>query len=236
VAEDQHSALKRFLQSEKCWFEDWNPPADVLDKLQEVRRVLRSRFSFQDGAFVVHREAKFLREAWVLAQSCKLMGVSSIKLNGVDPPDGFLQRDGRTSAAEIVEVIEPGRKRNLEYGPASPDFMMDPGENWVRRAKAIPPALEHEIEKKRAKVYPASTELFVYLNIDEFGIRHNEIEQFIRDKLSGDAAPFLAIHVRWKLRVYSSSGETYVDPDIPSEPEFDDDSLWDAVINGEDSL
>lgn len=98
---------------------------------------------------------------------------------------------------------------------------MDPGENWVSRANAIPEALTREIAKKKRKSYPDQTELFVYLNISEYGIRQRKIEVYIRSELSKEPAPFSAIHVKWKEKVFSSSGSTF-GPDNSLDYEFDE--------------
>ena len=103
---------------------------------------------------------------------------------------------------------------------------MDPGENWVRRADAIPGALKSEIQKKKAKSYPESTELFVYLNIGEYGIRQKQIEGCIRLLLAEPLVPFNAIHVRWKEKVFSDCGGTLVYADALVDEEDDDEIFW----------
>jgi hypothetical protein len=231
LASRDHAQLKTFLSLEKEWFQSWRPPSEAIERLGSITNSIRSNFPFQRSAFVTHREAKGLREMWVLAKCADLMGVSEIKLNAEDPPDGYGKREGEEFPAEVLEVIEPGRKRNLEFGPNSPGISMDPGENWVRRANAIPGALEAEIGKKKTKAYPQKTELFVYLNIDEYGIRQEEIEAIIRLTIAKPIAPFAAIHVRWKGKIYSNCGVIFVDRNAPQDPEFDDESLWQSIVS-----
>ena len=111
---------------------------------------------------------------------------------------------------------------------------MDPGEKWARRAEQIPGALRAGIEKKRGKVYPEGTELFVYLNIDEYGIRQKAIETQIRTILSEDIRPLEAIHVLWKRKVYSADGMIHEEKSEEFDSVFDDESLFDEVLGVKD--
>jgi hypothetical protein len=223
--------LKTFLSLEKEWFQSWRSPNDALERLAGITNAIRANFPLQRSAFVTHREAKGLREIWVLAKCADLISISEIKLNAEDPPDGYVKRQGEEFPAEVLEIIEPGRKRNLEFGPNAPEISMDPGENWVRRANAIPGALEAGIGKKKTKTYPQTTELFVYLNIYEYGIRQKEIEEKILFTLAKPIAPFAAIYVRWKGKIYCNSGTIFVDRNALEDPEFDDESLWQSIVS-----
>ena len=111
---------------------------------------------------------------------------------------------------------------------------MDPYENWVRRANAIPTALADGIKKKKGKLYPQSTELFVYLNIGEYGIRQKEIEAVIRALLAEPVVPFAAIHVRWKEKIYSDNGATCVDENVLADEDIDDEFIWNSILEDTD--
>jgi hypothetical protein len=231
-----HALLKAFLSSRREWFWDWRSPNEALEELDHISSKIRSDYSFPSNVFVTHREAKQLREIWVLAKCARLMNIPKIKLSVEDPPDGYIDRGGDAVPAEVLEVLEPGRKRNLEFGPDAPEISMDPIEDWVRRADAIPGALAEGIHKKKAKPYPQSTELFVYLNIDEYGIRQKEIEGSIRSLLAKPVMPFSAIHVRWKEKLFSDSGATFVDSSVLEELDqgIDDESLWRSIVEDAD--
>jgi hypothetical protein len=162
------------------------------------------------------------------------MNIPEIKLSIEDPPDGYISRGGDVMPAEVLEILEPGRKRNLEFGPDAPGISMDPVEDWVRRANAIPNALAHGIQQKKSKKYPQSTELFIYLNIGEYGIRQKEIEEYIRLLLAEASAPFGAIHVRWKEKIFSDCGTVFVDGNAPIDGEGDDESLWESMFEDVD--
>lgn len=230
-----HAKLKELLSSRREWFWNWRSPAEVLEELILINRAIRADHSFQRSAFVTHREAKQLREVWVLAKCSGPMDISRIRLSQQDPPDGYIDRGGEPIPAEVLEVLEPRRKRNLEYGPGAPTLSMDPVENWVRRANSIPEALANGIQKKKAKPYPPSTELFVYLNIGEYGIRQKEIEGVIRSLLAQPATPFAAIHVRWKEKIFSDNGATFAEKSpLADEEDDDDESLWRLITEGPD--
>jgi hypothetical protein len=231
---DEHARLKAFLSSRMEWFWHWRSPTEIFDELDRIKGVIRSEHPFQSDAFVTHREAKQLREIWVLAKCASLMEISKVKLSVVDPPDGYIGRGAVTVPAEVLEVLEPGRKRNLEFGPDAPRMSMDPVENWVRRADAIPSALADGIQKKKAKSYPPSTELFVYLNIGEYGIRQKEIEAVIRSLLAQPVDPFAGIHVRWKEKVFSDNGATFIDRYALADEDDDDASLWRSILEDSD--
>jgi hypothetical protein len=224
-----HDSLKAFLSSRKEWFWSWRSSKEALKELERIQSTIRSDYSFQPGAFVTHREAKQLREVWVLAKCAGQMNIPQIRLSAEDPPDGYIKREGHAVPAEVLEIIEPGRKRNLEFGPDARRLSMDPHENWIRRAKAIPGALMLGIKNKKSKSYPPSTELFVYLNIGEYGIEQAEIEKNIRALLAEPIMPFGAIHVRWKGKIFSNGGAILVGANV--DQEFDGDALWESIVD-----
>jgi hypothetical protein len=138
LALGDHALLKAFLSSRKEWFWDWRSPNEALDQLDLIMSTIRSDHSFQRSAFVTHREAKQLREIWVLAKCAGLMKIPRIKLSVEDPPDGYFCRENEVVPAEVLEVLEPGRKRNLEFRPNAPEIAMDPVENWFVEQMQFP--------------------------------------------------------------------------------------------------
>jgi hypothetical protein len=75
---------------------------------------------------------------------------------------------------------------------------LDPVENWIERAEAIPAALEKAITAKLAKQYDGKMWLVVYLNINEFGIRQDETELNIAAIKQRHVGSFGALFVLWK--------------------------------------
>jgi hypothetical protein len=150
------------LSEARPWFEGWRSPLEFEHRYREVRSVVTPNFQFN------RHEAKWLLEAWLLSKFGRLKGVSKIKLNRSDPPDGFVIIGDMQIPIEMTETLEPGRVRGREYRPGTPDIEFDPGENWIARANKIPMALQKQIQKKQQKQYSPQTELLIYLNINEF--------------------------------------------------------------------
>jgi hypothetical protein len=138
-----------------------------------------------------------LREAWVLAEFVKLTEVDRVRLSDPDElwPDGYVEIGGEIKSIEITEVMELTRRRGDELKNPGPAVQMDPGENWVARAEAIPAALRAAVERKVKKRYGSSATLLVYLNISEWGIRQKETEQIIAEVKAEHASSFEQIVV-----------------------------------------
>lgn len=145
-----------------------------------------------------------MREAWVLAEYVKRVEVDRVSLSDPDErwPDGYLDISGVTKLVEITEVMEPTRRRGDELKNPGPAMQMDPVENWVARAEAIPAALKNRIERKAKKRYGSPAMLLVYLNISEYGIRQADTEQIITKVKAQHASTFEKIVVLWKDRLY----------------------------------
>lgn len=138
-----------------------------------------------------------LREAWVLAEFVKLTEVDRVRLSDPDElwPDGYVEIGGEIKSIEITEVMELTRRRGDELKNPGPAVQMDPGENWVARAEAIPAALRAAVERKVKNRYGSSATLLVYLNISEWGIRQKETEQIIAEVKAEHASSFEQIVV-----------------------------------------
>ncbi|MGB3489530.1 MAG: hypothetical protein WBA37_11210 [Xanthobacteraceae bacterium] len=132
--------------------------------------------------------------------------------------------------AEVTETIEPGRKRRLENWKPG-EWRGDPGSEWNRRAELIPVALANSLTKKKAIKYPSDTELFIYLNIGEYGIRQREIEDEIKRQLAASAGPFCQIYVLWKDKLFASSGESWSRDEELTTDLVDDHALWNEIVD-----
>jgi hypothetical protein len=217
-------AISSTLADARPWFEEWRSPLEFERRYREVRQRIDSNFQFNRG------EAKWLLEVWLISKFGRLHEFSKIRLNRADPPDAFVISASSTTPIEMTEVIEPGRQRGLEYQPGGPNLVEDPVEDWVSRAEKIPPALQKGIKKKQQKQYTSDTELLVYLNINELGIRQREIELAIKSTLSKSTRPFSKIHVLWKEKLFDSTGRTIRDPNaLVDEDMGDDDEIFRSV-------
>ncbi|MBL1256038.1 hypothetical protein [Methylocystis sp. Sn-Cys] len=145
---------------------------------------------------------KFLHDAHVLAKFVELTAVENVRLAGVAEqwPDGYVTLAGKTHNIEITST-HGGRKLGKEYRGRW-TTKMDPVESWVARAESIPSNLREVIEAKSKKNYASPCWLIVYLNINEWGIRQVETEKAIEAIKAEFAAPFEAISVLWKEKLY----------------------------------
>jgi len=142
----------------------WRSPLDFRRTVAQLhKRCLPSEF-FNDP------KHKFLRDAWVLAQLSKHKPFTRLRLAGEDEqwPDGYAQTKTGELKIEVTSAQLPGRRLGAEYKlPGRIEH--DPSENWVKRAEAIPGALEKAIGDKVKKRYVSPYALVVYLNISEYG-------------------------------------------------------------------
>jgi hypothetical protein len=204
------------LENARAWFESWREPTVFSDRLSKIRPLLKR------GEFLYVKEGKWYREAWALSAYSKFICPNAIRLNHDDPPDAFVKRGEIDTPIEITEVLEPGRKPSLFYKAKTPELILDPGEDWIKRAEAIPDALRSRLADKAKRAYTKGTELLVYLNIDELGVRQEEIESQLLSILPSSTGSFAMTHVIWKYKLFSSNGEIKAIPD-PFEFEVDDD-------------
>ena len=111
----------------------WQSPAEFIELVEKWEAQTPSKV-FLGGP------GGFLREAWVLAKFVEQFAVERVRL--ADPseqwPDGYIEIRGATKSVEITEVMELTRRRGDELKNPGPAMQMDPVENWVARAEAIP--------------------------------------------------------------------------------------------------
>jgi hypothetical protein len=170
--------------SEDGWvseFEDLKSGPPLSDhELQSARADLarwRSPIDFRRAVAGLHKrccardfmspKATFLRDAWTLAKFVRHKSVDQVRL--ADPsdrwPDGYVKIDQTIENVEVTMAPMPGRKMWDEYQPnAKPEY--DPDHNRVKRAEAIPAALEKAITDKLKRQYGSKMWLVVYLNIN----------------------------------------------------------------------
>jgi hypothetical protein len=141
----------------------------------------------------------FLLDAWALAEFVRQKAVDEVRL--ADPseqwPDGYVKIGEKVENVEATMAIMPGRRLGAEY--RFPDKLeLDPVDNWVERAEAIPGSLEKAINAKAQKRYGSKMWLVVYLNINEYGISQAKTEQAIADIKQRYAQSFDQVFVIWK--------------------------------------
>jgi hypothetical protein len=143
---------------------------------------------------------KFVREAMTLAEFTKLSPVDSVRL-GEDPPDGWIGTPTERRV-EVVEAMEPGRKRGDEYKASRlgvPDHVTQ--KELEERIRKLEPELERVIQKKAGKYDPPPM-LLVYLNIVDHGMAQKQVEEAIARQKAKFAGSFDGLHVIWKAALY----------------------------------
>ena len=151
MANLDHDQIAVRLRDERPWFEEARSSSELSSKFEALLREIDSNFFFN------RNEAKWLRELWVLNEFAAITLPTRLRLNRVDPPDCFAQFDTGWVAIEITEILEPGRKRGMEYRKTKYEVEDDPVEDWVERAELIPTALREGIRMKKGKIFSAET-------------------------------------------------------------------------------
>jgi hypothetical protein len=198
--------------------EGWGPVAPLstgeLNRAHKDLAVWRSPPYFRRTVARLHKRClsseifndpkrKFLLDAWVLAELSKHKPFTRLRLTGEDEqwPDGYAQTETGELKIEVTSAQLPGRRLGAEYKlPGRIEH--DPIENWVKRAEAIPGALEKAIGDKVKKRYGSPCALVVYLNISEYGIRQAETEQTIANIKDKYGSKFQHLWILWKGKVF----------------------------------
>jgi hypothetical protein len=175
----------------------WRSPLDFRRTVARLlKRCLPSEI-FNDP------KRKFLLDAWVLAELSKHKLFTRLRLAGEAEqwPDGYAQTETGELKIEVTSALLPGRPLGAEYKlPGRMEY--DPFDNWVKRADAIPGALEKAIGDKVKKRYGSPCALVVYLNISEYGIRQAETEQAIANIKDRYGLEFQYLWILWKGTVF----------------------------------
>jgi hypothetical protein len=186
------------LQQYKATLSEWLPPerfGHIVDGLME-----------QVGGvqFFTDTRIGFGRDASVAAKLALALVPEAMRLGPDRWPDCEMRNGDLLVQYEITEADVPGRKRGDEYKEASkgsiPKF--DPVEDWVARAEQAPIALQSASKAKANKRYPKSARLVIYLNIDEYGIRQQEIEASMALSTVSAKDAFVEVWVLWKNQLY----------------------------------
>ncbi len=199
--------LAKFLVRKREWFEGWRDPNEFSQRIEQIDRVI-------DSSFLFNRTGnQWFLDALVLSDYIKIEKPGRVRLNRRDPPDANVFKQGTTIPIEITEVLEPGRRRGLEYRWNDASIPVRWGtidnrgvnsEDLERRAGEITTALKDRITKKVSKKYSPTTILLVYLNMSARGFRQAEVRSKICSVLS-DNFGFADIAVLWNGKMFSCS-------------------------------
>ena len=163
------------LDDSKNFLSKWHDPLEVLKFTGELIHKDGPEFSGQN---LFRKERKFLREAHCCAYFTEITRISNVKshYNKVrlwkDPPDFQIQTaQEETENWEIVELLDPNRKRNDEFKHPKNELELDfSSESKARKTRNenFTQLIEHlncTASKKAAKNYPSHTRLLCYLNL-----------------------------------------------------------------------
>ena len=182
----------------KAALAEWQTPAQMSNAASEANS--------QIGAEVFFNQAGlgFLRDAWVAASFGDAIGAKKVRLVADRWPDFEIEHDSQLEAFEIVEADAPNRRRGEEYRGTPRGIEEDPVEDWEARAEDAPNWIRAACEKKAGKGYDTTAEasLLVYLNMNEFGIRQEEVESSFADATGAAKDAFAAVWVLWKSKAY----------------------------------
>jgi hypothetical protein len=174
----------------------WLPPAEALEIVQQAMELLGSVDLFNQGGL------DFIRDAWIMGDFGQTRGAGRVRIILDSWPDFELWIDDRVEQYEAVEADDPRRRRGHEYRTRQGELLHDPVENWVARAEDAPSWVESACRRKVNKCYAQKTNLVVYLNMNEFGIRQDEVENAFPRATAVAKDNFDCVWVLWKNRTY----------------------------------
>jgi hypothetical protein len=151
----------------------------------------------------------FLQDAFVLAEFAVKRRVDHVRLAAPKEqwPDGYVKIQGNDFNIEVTST-HGGRRLCDEYRKVeNAQPVADPVEDWIARADLIPKFLDEAISRKAGKNYGSPCWLVVYLNISEWGIRQEQIEQVIAGTISRYRDRFENVTVLWKGKLYPAIAE-----------------------------
>lgn len=148
--------------------------------------------------------ADIIQEAIAASVFAQCVGASHINLINATRPDFELVIDGHTYQFELTEADLEGRVRGKEYASMTGDteVLDDPVEEWEKRAFLIPKALWNAAKNKLGKDYSPSTNLLIYLNINEYGAYQDNIEQIMATSTANAKDKFHRVWVLWKEKAH----------------------------------
>ncbi|MCH8154044.1 MAG: DUF2587 domain-containing protein [Proteobacteria bacterium] len=134
----------------------------------------------------------------------ELVGWLEGLFNGIAAATMGRQSDAHDRAKAIIDVEadDPERRRGDEYRNSTGEIEDDPVEDWVARAGQAPEWLKTACRKKAGKRYGGRTNLVIYLNLSQFGIRQSEVEACFPSATEAVNDTFEAVWVLWKKRAY----------------------------------
>jgi hypothetical protein len=174
----------------------WQTPEAMSRLVDDTMERMGSQHLFKQPGLA------FLRDAWIAAEFGAIRQAEQVRLVADNWPDFELEIERKVEAFEAVETDDPKRLRGDEYSDDSREIEDDPVEDWISRAEQAPAWLEAACQKKINKRYGARANLVIYLNLNEHGVRQQEVEQCFLAATAPAKDSFETVWVLWKDRAY----------------------------------
>lgn len=175
---------------------EWQTPEAMDAVVDEAMNSLGSTNLFNQSGLA------FIRDAFIAAKFGNVRDADKIRLVEDNWPDFELLIGDRVEAFEAVEADDLERRRGDEYRDGIGEVDDDPVEDWIARAEQAPAWLQAACRKKTNKRYATRTNLVIYLNLSEHGIRQSEVEACFPSATESVKDAFETVWVLWKQRVY----------------------------------
>ena len=156
--------------------------------------------------------ADFITEAWAAAQFARGRHALAARLVSARDqwPDFEIRTRGRELQRwEFTEVDDPRRRRGQEMrrvearrAAAKSATKSVPIDRLTKQAERVPGWIRKRCKDKVAKHYSSRAGLLVYLNWNEFGVRHAEIERSFSAATASAKDAFTEVWILWKARLY----------------------------------
>jgi len=191
------------INRHRAAFERWQSPEEMLRRYDEIRSQMTGEEFFNQPGL------QFVLDAWAAATFGSMCSAEEVRLVPETEcwPDFELRRNGTAERWEVTEADVPGRRRGEEYRydplvPGDRALGLDHPENYIAWAERAPEAIRAVCTKKAAKNYSDNVSLLVYLNISDFGARHQEVVNSFQDATRPAKDKFKEVWILWKNRTY----------------------------------
>lgn len=188
---------KSEIRDTKREFEKWHSSDSMKKLFDEVSTKLGSENFFNQSGL------SFLREAFIACKFASAIEAQKIRLVQDNWPDFEIIANGKLLTFEIVEADDPIRKRGLEYRSDTLEIIDDPIEDWIARSNQAGDWIRSACQWKFEKHYTSGSNLVIFLNMNEWGIRQNEIVSIFPESTEIIKDSFDSVWILWKNKIYN---------------------------------
>lgn len=178
------------ITDKRCRLAEWQSP-EAMERL--IEPITSDVFFNQAGL-------EFLRDASMASTFARLRQAAAVRLVADVWPDFEIRTGGALERFEAVEALDPKRRRGEEFRNVDGKPRMVPMEKWIADAEAAPSWVEAVCRKKATKLYSERTNLLIYLNFSEFGIRQKEVQGALPSATTTVKDCFDSVWVLWQQK------------------------------------